>query len=171
MNFTSYGKLNEEILSSRGFYVIKLRCESILPISYQDELIERANSILYIGKAEGQSLRKRLEQEILHKGAGTFFRSIGAVLGKRPPFESLKEKKNKKNYRFNERDNQFIIGWLLQNVEIAIEKFEGDFNKEESKMIKKYAPLLNYTHNPLKSKQLERDRELCREIARGVKRN
>src|SRR5690606_16978045 len=84
-------------LNCTGFYSIRLKNGSSLPLRYQTNLNKRNSSLIYLGKAEGQTFRKRLlGQELRAKGHGTFFRSIGAVLGFCPEKGSLLAYKNKK---------------------------------------------------------------------------
>lgn len=149
-----------------GFYSIRLTENSILPEKYQHILAKRSHGIIYIGKAEGQPLFDRLQQELRAAGPGTFFRSIGAVLGFLPPFGSLINKKNQNNYKFSKEDKAKIIDWINSNLEISWIKYCGDFSIEQ-KLIKKYCPLLNDTHNPLALSELREDKDKCRTVARG----
>jgi len=78
--FCSIKDLNQDTLNSTGFYCIKLKPNSRFPERYQNILDKRKHKFIYIGKAEGQTLRERLSQELELKRPGTFFRSIGCVL-------------------------------------------------------------------------------------------
>lgn len=147
-----------------GLYCIRLKEGSKLPPRYQSILDKRAHKILYIGKAQGQSLRERFGQEIFHIRPGTFFRSIGAVLEFKPIPGHLKGKSNQNNYKFSTVDTKSITNWLLRNTEFIIHQVEGDFSFEED-LIKKYCPLLNDKYNPLRLNELREDRKVCREIA------
>ena len=159
-------KLNKSHHKSTGLYSLRLKKGSKLPSRYQKELDKRLTNIIYIGKAEKQSLEKRLGQELLHTSPGTFFRSIGAVLGYRPIAGSLKDALNKKNYKFSASDTLTIIKWLDSNIEILVIPYTGDFSIE-NRIIAHYSPILNHTHNPNKCAELIADREKCRTIARG----
>jgi len=163
--FKSIKDLNQDILNSTGFYCIKLKDNSKLSDRYQSILDKRTHKFIYIGKAEGQTLRERLAQELELKKPGTFFRSIGCVLGYLPKKGHLKGKSNQNNFKFSKTDKKEIINWLKNNVELSIVKFEGDFSIE-SELIKKYCPLLNDTHNPMKLQELKDDKDKCRKIAR-----
>jgi hypothetical protein len=163
-DFFSQAHLSRDLLQKTGFYAIRLKGGSSLPIRYQSRLNERQTRIIYIGKAEGQSLSKRLGQELQHSSPGTFFRSIGAVLGKTPIPGSLNDYSNKKNYKFKISDTQEIIDWLSENVDVAIAPFSGDFSIE-NEIIANYSPLLNHTGNPNKCLELMEDRAECRRIA------
>lgn len=163
--FCSIKDLNHDTLNSTGFYCIKLKKNSKLPDRYQSILEKRKYKYIYIGKAEGQTLRERLAQELELKKAGTFFRSIGCVLEYFPIKGHLKGKSNQNNFKFSKEDKSEIIKWLKDNVELSIANYSGDFNIE-SVLIKKYCPLLNDTHNPMKLQELKNDKNICRKIAR-----
>lgn len=164
-NFCSIKDLNQNILNSTGFYCIRLKGNSRLPDRYQNILDKRKHKFIYIGKAEGQTLRERLAQELELKSPGTFFRSIGCVLRYLPIKGHLKEKSNQNNFKFSNNDKSEIIEWLVNNVELSIAKYSGDFTVE-SKLIGKYCPLLNDTHNPMRLQELKDDKDKCRKIAR-----
>ena len=164
--FYSIKYLNQNILSSTGFYCIRLRENSRLPDRYQSILDKRKHKFIYIGKAEGQTLRERLKQELELKRPGTFFRSIGCVLKYFPIKGHLKGKLNQNNFKFSIDNKCEIIEWLRNNVELSIAKYSGDFNVE-SELIGKYCPLLNDTHNPMKLQELKDDKDRCRKIARN----
>lgn len=164
--FCDLGELDKSILNSTGLYCISLKIKSKLPSRYQDILDQRDHKIIYIGKAQGQTLSKRLNQEIYHTSPGTFFRSIGAVLNYTPIPGHLKDKKNQKNYKFSAKDSLSISNWLLKNVEFNIHPIAKDFSVE-NELIEKYYPLLNDTSNPLRLDELREDRKKCREIAVG----
>lgn len=161
--FHSINSLDLNQLNICGFYCIRLKTKSSLPERYQKHL--PSNRFIYIGKAEGQTLKRRLyEQELNAIGHGTFFRSIGAALGFRPEKGSTMNKRNKKNYIFSKKDKDLIIEWLKINVEVCYIGYNGDFSIEKN-LIKSYTPLLNIKHNPKKLNELEEDREICRQIA------
>jgi len=165
-NFKQYIDLDSDTLDKTGFYCLILKENSKLPDRYQNILVIRKFKYLYIGKAEGQTLGKRLGQEIEHKSPGTFFRSIGAVLRYSPIKGHLKGHSNQNNYKFSTTDTDEIAKWLTSNVEISIVENNGSFEIEKE-FIQKYCPLLNDTHNPMKLKELKDDKDKCRIIARG----
>lgn len=165
-NFYLAKDIDLKIPNTNGFYCIKLNDKSKLLEKYESILERRENRILYIGKAEGQSLRKRfLNQELRAIGHGTFFRSIGAILGKLPIQGHLKNKSNQNNYKFGLIEKLEIIEWINENLLVSWIEFNGDFSIEKELIIK-YKPLLNNTHNPLKLRELEIDKQKCREFAR-----
>ncbi len=166
MTFRNFNELSDWTLSKTGLYFIKLKNGAKLPTRYQTILDQRSHRIIYIGKAQGQSLRDRLNQEIYHTSPGTFFRSIGAVLNYKPIPGHLKGKRNQKNYKFSPTDTNSITHWLLKNTEFVIKEVQGDFSVEDE-LIRKYCPLLNDKSNPLRLSELREDRKKCREIAVG----
>lgn len=165
-NFKQYSQLNTSTLGKTGFYCLRLKQGAALPKRYQEILNEREHTILYIGIAKGQSLKKRLGQEIEHTSPGTFFRSIGAVLGYLPIKGHLLGHSNQNNYKFSAIDTSKIISWLLLNVEISIVAFNGDFSIEKE-IISAQCPFLNDKHNHLKLQVLQQDKANCRAIARS----
>ena len=148
-----------------GLYCIKIRPEVSLPKEFG---IIRDDGIIYIGKAS-VSLRRRLwEQELNHRSAATFFRSMGAVLGYLPPKGSLADKANKKNYKFCEEDTQKIIEWMRNTLLVNfVEVNPIDQKAIEKGLIRKYRPLLNIEHNPTSSKALQAARKRCMDRANG----
>lgn len=165
LDFRSSSSLDKLVLSKTGFYFIQLKSSSTLPIRYRTRFEEQGHRIIYIGKAEGQSLSDRLDQELLHTSPGTFFRSVGAMLQKEPIPEHLKGKSNQNNYKFSKSVTQEIIDWLKDNVEVGLVNHKGDF-RIEKKIIERYSPILNIQYNPNPCIQLKSDRDNCRRIAR-----
>ncbi|MGF7059953.1 hypothetical protein HNR33_003642 [Brassicibacter mesophilus] len=108
-NFKSAMIIDNLMPSNSGIYCIRIKDITTLPTPFDKIIKERHHNIIYIGIAI-QSLNKRfLKQELRAKGHGTFFRSLGAILGYRPPCGSLKNKVNKKNYKFSLEDQDKII--------------------------------------------------------------
>lgn len=166
-NFKEISQLDKDILAKKGFYCIRLKEKSKLPSKYQAILGTRKHRIIYIGKAE-KSIKHRLEQELEHKSPGTFFRSIGCVLGYSPTKGHLIGKVNQNNFKFSKSDTKEIANWLKENTEVSMVAYEGNFNLIEGKLIGKYTPLLNIDKNPLKLKELIDDRKRCKDIAVGI---
>lgn len=161
-NFKKAAMIDNLVPNEPGFYCIKLAEGSHLPERYQKHIKARSHSIIYIGKAENQTLKKRfLGQELRARGHGTFFRSIGAVLGFLPEKGSLLNYKNKNNYTFKAADELKIISWINSNLEVSWIAYSGDFSIERD-WIAKYCPLLNDTHNPNKLNELREDKAYCR---------
>ena len=149
-------------LSAKGLYCMKLREGVVLPKGYQCK-----NDLFYIDIAT-VSLEKRLWNQELHaKGHGTFFRSVGAMLGYRPQKGRLCGKSNKRNYTFPSQDEQQIVKWLERSILVNCMKCVGDLDDLETALIKKYKPLMNIFKNPEASEQLKRHRKECQDIANG----
>lgn len=164
-NFIKIGEIDTLVPDERGLYCIRLADGSSLPELYQLELDYRKSRIIYIGKAAKKSLRDRLlKQELRAKGHGTFFRSVGAMLGFTPPPGSLKNKRKKNNYKFSKSDESKIIDWMNTNLETSWIKFEDLFIIEKY-LIEMHTPLLNIESNPRKFHILTDDRDKCRMIA------
>lgn len=163
-NFLPVNELQQgnKIPDKPGLYCIKIRKGINFSQNY-GKISE--NGIIYIGKAE-KSLKKRLwNQELNHDGHATFFRSIGAMLGKRPPKGSLYGS-NSRNYEFNCSDTEFIREWMRQSLYVNFVEVSKDFIiSMEDRLIKKYCPLVNIKGNPQKSKAIEAVRKECVEIA------
>lgn len=156
----------DEIVPNRpGIYCIKIRSAELLPAEFSVVLKERQHLYLYVGIAT-KSLKVRfLEQELRARGHGTFFRSLGAVLGYRPEKGSLKDKKNKNNYTFSPKDEGQIIKWINANLLVNWIEYKGDIKANETKLIEEISSLLNIDKNPLALKKLKDLRNECREIA------
>jgi hypothetical protein len=166
-NFHKIGDIDNLVPEEIGLYCIRLAEKAILPEKYQEELDNRKSRIIYIGKAEMKTLRDRfLKQELRAKGHGTFFRSVGAMLGFTPLPGSLKDKRNKKNYKFTKADESKIIDWMNANLEASWIKFDDLFIIEKY-LIEMHRPLLNIESNPQKFQNLLNDREKCIKIALG----
>lgn len=163
--FKKAGDIDHLVPDETGFYCIRLAKGSKLNARYHNHLINREHAIIYIGKAENQSLKKRfLGQELRAKGHGTFFRSIGAVLGFLPEKGSLLVAKNKNNYTFTTAEEKKIIAWINEHLEVNWITYKGDFSIEK-KWIASCCPLLNDTHNPQKLAELRADKAYCRAVA------
>ena len=106
-----------------------------------------------------------LKQELRARGHGTFFRSIGAVLGFRPERGSLLFKKNKRNYKFNKDIENQIIQWINDNLIVRWKTVDSIKENEETKLIQNFKPLLNIAKNPLALSLLSDLRRECVEIA------
>lgn len=84
----------------RGFYAIRLRDVAALPPFYAEVLRTRGHRLLYVGQAS-RSLSERLGAELRAVGQGTFFRSVGAILGFTPPPGSLAKCSLPMEHRFS----------------------------------------------------------------------
>lgn len=154
-----------EIPDKPGLYAIRI-INNTLPEEFAKILEQRKHNILYIGISK-DDLRQRLWcEELHHKNPATFFRSMGAILGYRPPINSLSLKS--RNYKFSPDDTNKIIKWMEENLIVNYICFnEEALEYIEKSLIKKYIPLVNIKHNPCKSKELIKLRKLCVNIARS----
>lgn len=164
-NFKKAAFIDSLVPNDPGLYCIQISNISKLPAPFDEHLKTRNHNIIYIGIAS-QSLQKRfLNQELRASGHGTFFRSIGAVLGFRPEKGSLIAKTNKRNYKFRSDDEKQIINWINNNLIVNWTVFNGDFEKVETELIQKYCPLLNIAKNPRALRDLLKLRAECVKIA------
>lgn len=85
-----------------------------------------------------------MKQELRHCGHGTFFRSLGAILGFLPSAGSLVGKKNQNNFRFSPADTASIVAWI--NSHLFFRTVEGHLDQEPT-CIAALHPLLNLKHN------------------------
>ena len=167
-NFKIASNIENKVPAKPGFYCIRIKTVKSLPSPFAEFLVERGHNILYIGIAS-KSLKRRLYgQELRAKGHGTFFRSIGSVLGYRPEPVSLINKKNKRNYTFQEEDERAIIHWINDNLLVNWVTFHGPLNGIEENLIQELLPLFNVSKNPAALTELRNLTKECREIARGV---
>ncbi|SDN11506.1 hypothetical protein SAMN05421813_1437 [Daejeonella rubra] len=161
INFKSAATIDNLVPENPGLYCIRIKDIMKLPKPFDTIAKDRKHNILYIGIAS-QSLSKRfLNQELRANGHGTFFRSIGAVLGHKPEKGSLLSKANKRNYTFPTKDEQKIIEWINANLIINWVEFNGDFESVETGIIQRHLPLLNLAKNPFALKQLSDLRAEC----------
>ena len=164
-SFASVNGLNdgERVPDVPGIYCIKLRKGVPLPAKFGKV---REDGIIYIGQAS-KSLKERLwEEELNHKRPATFFRSIGAMLGYLPPKGSLAGKRNTSNYKFSEEDTEAIRKWMRQSLLVNFIALEpAMIDDTEIALIKKYCPLANLEHNPVRNDELKAARNKCKEYA------
>jgi len=151
------------IPNNPGYYAIWVKHPSALPHQYFS--VQQTPTLLYVGITT-RSLRKRLfEQDLRHKNSATFFRSLGAVLGFRPPPGSLLGKSNKSNYKFSNADTSAIIEWINTNIGVRFAVDNSPDKKFERYAISNLKPPFNGTHNPQPLPCLKMLREQCKKIA------
>ena len=167
-NFKSASTIDGEIPEVPGLYCLRIKENAGLSETFSKVLEDRKHNIIYIGIAS-QSLRKRLNQELRAKGHGTFFRSIGAVLGFTPEQGSLVGKLNQNNYKFSKIDEKKIITWINENLMVNWVLIEENLAGIESLLIKMHSPLLNIAGNPGALEEIRQLRETCKNIAREHK--
>jgi hypothetical protein len=143
-----------------------VRNSSCLPTPFDRVSEERKTNCIYLGLAS-RSLRKRfLGNELRGHGHGTFFRSIGAVLGYTPEPGSLVARKNKRNYKFTGSDTSAIIDWLNENTIVNwIEYEDNGIHDVETQLIGIAKPLFNLSKNPRALSELKLLRAKCVAIA------
>jgi hypothetical protein len=90
---------------------------------------------------------------MLAKGHGTFFRTIGVVLGKNPKAHCL-YRKTSRNFTFSSIDKEAIRAWISLNVEYVALDIRttpwlslASLSCAELDLIKHYAPALNIKGN------------------------
>lgn len=163
--FRPPGNIDLEVPNRPGLYAIRVRDKSALPHPFGAHAEKRGHDLLYLGLASKSLSRRLLHQELRPRGHGTFFRSIGAILGYRPLAGSLVGKGNIRNYRFTPPDNQAIIDWINANLLANWVEFSGAHAVEESALIREHLPLLNLQDNPVALPELSVLRAECARIA------
>jgi hypothetical protein len=129
---------------------------------------ERQHNVFYIGIATDSLLTRFLNQELRAKGHGTFFRSIGALLGFRPQKGSLSGKVNKRNCKFVKEDQEKIINWINETLTVNWITVKGNLETIETELIAKYTPLINLSKNPARLQLLSDLRKECIDIANAI---
>ena len=167
--FVKVSKLTaNDIPNKPGFYVIRINDINVLPEVFSKALEQRKHNILYIGISKDNIQDRLWNQELHLKKPATFFRSMGAILGYRPPKNTLSSKSY--NYKFSQKDTDNIIQWMKENL--LVNYIACDYNEKilkciEKELIKQYKPIINIQNNPYKLKELEELRDICVEIARS----
>lgn len=144
--------------ASSGKYAFFVEDVDRLPPVFASEAVTRARpNLIYIGKAD-VSLRQRVwQEECQHKRPGTFFRSVGAMLGFVSP-------RGGRNYEFAPEDWRWIIEWIATNLRVAwyAESRAKSHYDDEQALIRQHMPLLNLQGNPRKFAELSKLRAICR---------
>ena len=167
-NYKPVAGIDSLVPHNPGIYCIRIKNIEALPKPFSSELRKRGHNLIYIGIASQSINRRMLNQELRANGHGTFFRSIGAVLGYRPPLNSLADKKNKRNYKFSPSDETNIVQWINKNLLVNWVEENSDINKTETALILKYMPLLNIAKNPYAINELSLLRKECVDIANRI---
>lgn len=166
LQFRSARDIDADVPGQFGLYAVRVRSLDVLPEPYRTIARDRCSDLIYIGEATAQSLRARfLRNELRGRGHGTFFRSMGAVLGYRPPAGSLIGRINQRNFRFSPADSAAVVEWINTNLDVSWIAFEADVHAVEVELIRKHTPLLNLRDNPAAVSELSALRALCCEIA------
>lgn len=167
--FQSPRDIDDQVPAQFGLYAIRARRFDVIPQPYRAVAEARQSTLIYLGEATGQTLQQRfLRNELRGRGHGTFFRSIGAVLGYRPPVGSLVGKANQRNYRFSPADTAAIVAWINANLEVAWVAFDEGVHVAEVALIRTHQPLLNIRDNPEALAELSTLRAHCCALAQGV---
>ena len=154
----------EQVPDNPGYYAIFLnRSDKSFPA-----ILRRQPQLepIYIGIAKQSLLNRLVHQDLRHRGASSFFRSLGAVLGFRPPIGSLCGLRNKCNYKFSLSDTHTIVEWINENLSVRWLVKQPALIAHERAAIQRHRPLLNITHNPTAASEVKRLRLVCRNLAR-----
>lgn len=163
--FRAAGRVDALVPDAPGLYAIRVTGFDVLPSPFREEARRRGDRLIYIGEAKVSLRRRLLGQELRARGHGTFFRSLGAVLGFRPASGSLIGKANPRNFVFTPVDEQAIIDWINRHLEVSWVPFEGDIHAAESALLRAHAPLLNLTGNRRAMPELSALRAACVRVA------
>ncbi|MDR6622330.1 GIY-YIG nuclease family protein [Sinomonas atrocyanea] len=166
--FRSVGSIDSLVPDAPGIYAIRVIVAEVLPEPFRSHALGRGDRLIYVGQAK-TSLRKRLvDQELRARGHGTFFRTMGAALGYRPPRGSLVGMANQGNYRFSAPDTARIIAWMNTNLEASWIGTSDAIHVAEQTLIADLRPLFNLQSNPAALRELKAVRAECQAIAAGA---
>jgi len=165
--FLSAGIIDKKVPPVPGMYAIRIKNPDALPEPFKSEMLRRGNRLIYIGIATTSLHQRMLNQELRANGHGTFFRSLGAMLGYVPPYNSLNDKKNKRNYTFSNEDENRIIDWINEHLLVSWIEQSNSLEEVETGLIIKHKPLLNVAKNPYAMEALSALRKRCVEVANG----
>ena len=155
-----------------GLYEIHIGEPKDLPSPFRNVLSERNQTLLYIGKAEGEDgIRQRLFWQDLRgkKGPATFFRSIGVVLGHGDKVKTPKSVSSIRNFTFE--NSEEIVHWIEHNLRVGWQlQDKKSIKGNEKVLIKKHGPILNLANSPDTDsnhyRELKNLRSECRDLAR-----
>lgn len=163
-NILSVNESTQTVPKQPGLYAIFIREPKKLPDQFKKLLTLQNTKLIYVGKASIDLHKRLIKQDLKHQGPSTFFRSLGAVLGYRPPFGSLRNINNKNNYKFNREDTKKIITWIDNNL--CVSWYELDRPETiEPNIIKHLKPAFNLKYNPNAITELYILRSECKKIA------
>ena len=167
-NFKSVAECEQNIPDAPGLYCVRIKDPKALDSVFLNVLTERNHTILYIGHAPKSLRTEFLETELKAKAPGTFFRTMGAVLGYLPERGSLKGESNQNNYTFSPENEQEIVQWIEEHLTVNWVATNTDLKAIEAKLIKEHLPLLNLAGNPGVINNVRALRNKCKAIARGT---
>ena len=151
-------KVEARLPHSPGKYAFFIEEVGRLPKPFVHEAMTRpVPALLYIGKADVSLAQRVWLEECQHRRPGTFFRSVGAMLGYNSP-------RGGRNYEFAPIDKQRVVAWIASNLRVAwqAEVLEQSHRVGEQALISQFVPLLNLQGNPRKFAELSRLRAVCR---------
>ena len=164
-SYTNCSDVDDVIPDKPGVYCLRIKNINSLPSEFADVLKGRKHNIIYVGIATKSLKRRFLGQELRARGHGTFFRSIGSMLGYKPPKGSLSNKKNKRNYKFFKNDEKKIIAWINKHLVANWTETDKELESLEDWLIKTYLPLVNLDKNPFALDKIRKLRKECQLIA------
>ena len=156
-------------LGQPGMYAIFVDRAATLGPQLGNVLLQRKTCLLYIGVAS-KSLRIRLvKQDLRGKVRSTFFQSIGAVWGYRPPAASLNRASAR--YKFDASVTEEIADRIRNHLHVRwITDLRGvSLEEAERYALREHKPILNIRHNPSPSPELKKLRADCRRVARSAR--
>lgn len=163
--FVAAATVDGRVPNRPGLYAIRILDKSVLPEPFRAHARRADHDLIYIGLTTRSLSERLVRNELRAKGHGTFFRSLGAVLGYRPLPGSLPHRKL--NYTFSEDDRDSIVGWINNNLEVSFYAHEGDQRAVEDVLVQRHRPLLNLDKNPAALPELRALRAQCVKTARG----
>lgn len=166
-NFKSIDVCEKSIPDSPGLYAVRIKDPKKLGTVFLNVLSERDDTIIYIGVAPNSLKKRFLNEELRAKGHGTFFRTMGAVLGYLPEEGSLIGQENQNYYKFSPDDEEEIVQWIEEHLIFNWITTSDDHQAIEEKLIKAHLPLLNIAGNPGVLNNVQVLRNKCKSIARG----
>lgn len=163
----SAGDLTKALVPSEaGLYCIMMKSgEADFQPPFADMFRQRRDPFLYIGKARGKGgLRRRLfDNELRNRGSGTFFRSLGVVLGHSERVRPLRAGRN-----FSFENAEEIACWIRTHLRVSWRVVSVDaVDAQEKALIRRYSPMLNIQHNPHRIEALKEGRSECVRRARA----
>ncbi|MGO1320376.1 MAG: GIY-YIG nuclease family protein [Galactobacter sp.] len=160
--------LLDAVPDGHGVYAVRVLDADALPEPFRAHAHDRGTDLLYIGSATGRSLKRRMiHDELEGRGHGTFFRSIGVVLGYRPLVGSLVGSANHLDFSFETEDILSITQWLRSHVEVSWVQVEDGAEAISAGLVHEYTPLLNLRGNPAALAELKELRKVAVMIAGG----
>lgn len=137
--------VEQQLPRSSGVYAIFGDAKA-LPPPFRAALNTRPHpDLIYVGQASASLWQRVWNEEFHHKRPGTFFRSVGVMLGYVSPTGG-------RNFRFAPSDREAVTSWILTHLSIAWNSTMADdqITDFERHLIENSMPLLNIQGNPAK---------------------